>query len=66
MILPVTEEEAYQGVKELYQKYNLKLGVSTGATYVIAKKASLVYPKKKIVFVSADGANRYTSLNLYN
>jgi hypothetical protein len=66
MILPVTEEEAYQGVKELYQKYGLKLGVSTGATYVIAKKASLVYPKKRIVFISADGADRYTSLNLYN
>ena len=65
MILPVTEEEAYQGVKELYQKYGLKLGVSTGATYVIAKKASLVYPKKKVVFISADGADRYTSLNLY-
>ncbi|MBR2384632.1 MAG: cysteine synthase family protein [Clostridia bacterium] len=65
MILPVTEEEAYQGVKELYQKYNLKLGVSTGATYVIAKKASLVYPKKKVVFISADGADRYVSLNLY-
>ena len=66
MILPITEEEAYQGVKELYQKYGLKLGVSTGATYVIAKKASLVYPKKRIVFISADGADRYTSLNLYN
>ena len=66
MILPVTEEEAYLGVKELYQKYGLKLGVSTGATYVIAKKASLVYPKKKIVFISADGANRYASLNLYD
>ncbi len=65
MILPVTEEEAYQGVKELYQKYNLKLGVSTGATYVIAKKASLVYPKKKVVFISADGADRYKSLNIY-
>lgn len=66
MILPVTEEEAYQGVKELYQKYGLKLGVSTGATYVIAKKASLVYPKKKVVFISADGADRYASLNLYS
>ena len=66
MILPVTEEEAYQGVKELYQKYGLKLGVSTGATYVIAKKASLVYPKKRIVFISADGADRYASLNLYD
>ncbi|MBR2337112.1 MAG: cysteine synthase family protein [Clostridia bacterium] len=66
MILPVTEEEAYQGVKELYQKYGLKLGVSTGATYVIAKKASLVYPKKKVVFISADGADRYASLNLYD
>ena len=66
MILPVTEEEAYAGVKELYQKYGLKLGVSTGATYVVAKKASLVYPKKKIVFISADGADRYASLNLYD
>lgn len=65
MILPVTEEEAYGGVKELYQKYGLKLGVSTGAAYVIAKKASLVYPKKRIVFISADGADRYASLNLY-
>ena len=66
MILPVTEEEAYQGVKELYQKYGLKLGVSTGATYVIAKKASLVYPKRRVVFISADGADRYASLNLYD
>lgn len=65
MILPVTEEEAYQGVKELYFSYGLKLGVSSGATYAVAKKASLVYPKKKIVFISADGADRYESLNLY-
>ena len=50
----------------LNKKYGLKLGVSTGATYVIAKKASLVYPKKKIVFISADGADRYASLNLYD
>ena len=66
MILPVTEEEAYQGVKELYQNYGLKLGVSSGATYFIAKKASLVYPRRKIVFISADGADRYASLNLYD
>lgn len=65
MILPVTEQEAYDGVKELYQKYGLKLGVSSGATYAVAKKASVVYPKKKIVFISADGEDRYKSLNLY-
>ena len=66
MILPVTEEEAYSAVKELYTLYGLKLGVSTGATYFIAKKASLVYPKKRIVFISADGEDRYESLNLYS
>ncbi len=65
MILPVTEEEAYQAVREIYRKYGLKLGVSSGATYCIAKKAMLVYPKKKVVFISADGADRYQSLNLY-
>lgn len=65
MILPVTEEEAYRSVKELYQKYGLKLGVSTGACYAVAKKTAIVYPKKKIVFISADGANRYSSLNIY-
>jgi cysteine synthase len=64
MILPISEEEAYLGVKELYQKYGLKLGVSSGACYAIAKKTALVYPKKKIVFISADGEDRYSSLNL--
>ena len=65
MILPISEEDAYLGVKELYQKYGLKLGVSSGACYAIAKKTALVYPKKKIVFISADGEDRYSSLNLY-
>ena len=65
MILPVSEKEAYDGVKELYQKYSLKLGVSSGAVYAVAKKAAVVYPKKKIVFISADGEDRYSSLNLY-
>lgn len=65
MILPVSESEAYDAVKELYQKYSLKLGVSSGATYAVAKKARLVYPKKKIIFISADGEDRYRSLNLY-
>ena len=60
MILPVTEEEAYQAIKEIYQKYGLKLGVSSGATYCIAKKAQVVYPNKKIIFISADGADRYS------
>lgn len=66
MILAVSEEEAYLAVKELYQTYGLKLGVSTGACYAIAKKTAVVYPKKKIVFISADGADRYSSLNLYD
>lgn len=65
MILPVTEKDAYDGVKEIYKKYGLKLGVSSGATYSVAKKATLVYPKKKIIFISADGEDRYASLNLY-
>ncbi|MBQ7374068.1 MAG: cysteine synthase family protein [Clostridia bacterium] len=66
MILPVSEEETYSSVKEIYQKYGLKLGVSSGACYAIAKKVEIVYPKRKIIFISADGEDRYSSLNLYN
>ena len=66
MILPVSEEDAYLATKELYQKFGLKVGVSSGACYAIAKKTAVVYPKKKIVFISADGGDRYSSLNLYD
>ncbi len=65
MILPVSEEEAYSSVKEIYQKYGLKLGVSSGACYAVAKKTAIVYPKKKIIFISADGSDRYESLGIY-
>ena len=65
MVLTVSDEEAFEGVKELNSFYGLKVGVSSGAAYVIAKKASVVYPKKKILFISPDGADRYASLNLY-
>jgi len=65
-ILTVTDEEAYEGVKELNNLYGLKVGISSGAAYIAAKKASIVYPKKKVVFISPDGADRYRSLNLYD
>ena len=62
----VSSEEALEGVKELYNLYGLKLGVSSGASYFVAKKFSIVYPNKKIVFIAPDGEDRYKSLNLYD
>ncbi|MBE5742444.1 MAG: cysteine synthase family protein [Clostridiales bacterium] len=62
----VSSEEAIEGVKELNDLYGLKLGVSSGASYFVAKKFSIVYPKKRVLFISPDGADRYASLNLYD
>jgi len=61
----ITDGEAFDGVKELYKLYGLKLGISSGAAYSAAKKYSLKNKGQKVLFISPDGEDRYLSMNLY-
>ncbi len=65
IVIDVSDEEAEEGVKELYNKFGLKLGISSGAVYVACKELDEMYPNSRILFISADGEDRYKSMNLY-
>ena len=62
-IKTVTDEDALACTTELYKKYNIKAGISTGANYSVAKE--LFNSGKSIVFIASDSGDRYLSLDLY-
>lgn len=65
-IIVVSDEDAYEGVKLLYQKENIKAGISSGAVLSAAiKVASKDENKdKKIVIILPDSYDRYESLEI--
>lgn len=61
-IVDVTDDDALHSVSMLYQTYNIKAGISTGANYFVAKQ--LFAEGKKVVFIAHDSYDRYTSLDI--
>lgn len=64
-VMLISNEEAFETVKEVGNKEGILLGISAGANIAAAKKLSIKYPDKKIITVAPDGAEKYMSMNIF-
>lgn len=66
-VMSVSDEEAYQGARELAASYGILAGISGGAAYFAAKKLSLMEQNinKKILALLPDTGERYLSGDLF-
>jgi cysteine synthase A len=63
-VITVTDEEAYQGSKDLSSKVGVLAGISSGAHLSAAiKVAEKLEPHQKVLTFICDGGQRYFSLN---
>lgn len=58
MINAVSNEDAFASTKEIYQKFNIKCGISSGAAYFVAKQLRNT-ENGNIVVVLPDNGDRY-------
>lgn len=64
-VLTVTDEEAFDMVREVAEKEGILIGISAGANIAVAKRLAKKYPGKKVVTVAPDGADKYMSMNIF-
>lgn len=65
-VIPIDETEAYEGARELAQKYGILAGISSGAAYMIGKRLSKqIDNNKKIVVLLPDTGERYLTTDLF-
>ncbi len=60
-ILPVTDEDAFNGKAELMESYKVFCGISSGAAFAAGKALSKSVSKGDIVVILPDSGNRYVS-----
>lgn len=65
IVRTVKGDEAEKAVKEIYNLTGEKCGVSSGASYLVAKELKEEYPTAKILAIFPDNGERYSE-NLYN
>ncbi len=64
-VVPVSEDQAFKGAKELAQAYGLLCGISSGANFHAAKLTAARHPGKTVVFIVCDTGERYISTPLF-
>lgn len=65
-VIPVSEETAYETMKDISKKEGLLVGMSSGANvYASLKVAQGLGPKKTVVTILPDTGERYFSLSRY-
>lgn len=64
-ILHVSDEDAYFATKELYRRYGLFCGISSGAALVGAKQLA-AYRSGDIVIILPDSGDRYRSTGVFD
>lgn len=64
-ILLVTDQEAFEGAREVAQKEGILVGISSGAAFVAAKRiADPLGPEKTVLTLFPDGGERYISVKM--
>ena len=63
-ICTVKGDDAIKAVKEIYNLSGEKCGISSGASYLVAKELKKQYPNAKILAIFPDNSERYSE-NLY-
>lgn len=64
-VLTITDEDAFNMVREVAAKEGLLVGISAGANIYAAQLLAKKYPDKKVVTVAPDGADKYMSMNIF-
>ena len=65
-VIPVSEEVAYEMMKEISKKEGLLVGMSSGANvYAALQVAKEMGPEKTVVTILPDTGERYLSLSRY-
>ncbi|MDU2197170.1 MAG: cysteine synthase A [Peptostreptococcaceae bacterium] len=64
-IITVSDEDAFEMVRQLGQMEGLLVGISAGANIFTAIELSKLYNDKKIVTVAPDGINKYMSMGIF-
>lgn len=57
----LSDEYCIAGMQELYEKYSLFCGHTTGAAYLVAKFIAEKNPQKNVIFISPDSGHRYVN-----
>lgn len=64
-VLKITDDEAFDMVREVASEEGILVGISAGANIAAAKKLAEKYPGKKVVTVAPDNVDKYMSLNIF-
>lgn len=64
-VIKITDQEAFEGARELAGKEGIIAGSSSGAAFAAAKKLAKTVDHKKIVVLFPDRGDRYFSTGLY-
>lgn len=64
-VILVSNDEAYDMVRQVANDEGLLLGISAGANIAAAKRLAREFPGKKVVTVAPDGADKYMSVGIF-
>nr|WP_297574929.1 cysteine synthase A [uncultured Peptostreptococcus sp.] len=64
-VILVSNDEAYDMVRQVANDEGLLLGISAGANIAAAKRLAKEFPGKKVVTVAPDGADKYMSMGIF-
>lgn len=64
-LILISDDEAYEMVRQVANDEGILLGISAGANIAAAKKLAERFPNKKIVTVAPDGADKYMSMCIF-
>lgn len=66
VVMTISDEEAYEGVRIMVEKEGITVGISSGANIMAALKLSQMYPYLNIVTIAPDGLDKYMSEGIFN
>lgn len=66
VVMTISDEEAYEGVRIMSEKEGITVGISSGANIMAALKLSQMYPYLNIVTIAPDGLEKYMSEKIFN
>lgn len=64
-VIMVSDEDAFEEVREIAASEGILVGISAGANVAAAKVLAERFPNKKIATVAPDGAEKYMSMNIF-
>lgn len=64
-LILISDDEAYEMVRQVANDEGILLGISAGANIAAAKRLAERFPNKKIVTVAPDGADKYMSMGIF-